>query len=181
MPMPMTNKIGPISRARDLDVFIRPSLPVQFPLHGNALSKHAAAPGPPLRQGRTASVGPVLMPHRWIDFDEARAPIDMCPGFPGALELPSCYAELVWTESGTGPSLAVLPGKKSRPQHRCQASISACGRLGQFGLTLKQQGNSCPRRSDSLSLVIIPPRFVLYCGAKDHQGASRRNRGQESL
>jgi hypothetical protein len=30
MPMPMTNMIGPISRARDLDVFIVPSLPVQF-------------------------------------------------------------------------------------------------------------------------------------------------------
>src|SRR5262245_27309979 len=36
----------------------------------------SGSPGPVLPPRYAASVGPVPMPHNWMDFDEARAPID---------------------------------------------------------------------------------------------------------
>jgi hypothetical protein len=65
MPMPMTSKIGPISRARDFEVFILPSLP--FPVvvarqrPKQACSRPGSAPG--LGAKARGQRRPVSMPH----------------------------------------------------------------------------------------------------------------------
>src|SRR5262245_7569514 len=99
----------------------------------------------PLRVPGAALVGPVPMPHNWMDFDEARAPIDDLSRFSLApSNCPHVMPNWFGLKAGPGPILAERPDKKCRPQHRRQAWISAYRRLGQFGLILKQQGNSCP-------------------------------------